>query len=78
MNEQRKLVGRRFRDFYRKDIHFQLTFEEIIWHSFIIDPRYAPLLDRRFRIRRREEVLRRRTNEPMTTSIASFIEKMSQ
>lgn len=53
--ERRGLVGRRYEDFLRNQIHFDLTPEEYAWRWGVADPRYAPQLERRKRSRRLTE-----------------------
>ncbi|RMG60848.1 MAG: hypothetical protein D6715_14600 [Calditrichaeota bacterium] len=53
--KHRRLVGRRYEDFLRNGIGLELSPEEQVWRALFSDPRYQASLDRRRRIRRRDE-----------------------
>ncbi len=50
--EKRHLIGRRYEDYLRNNIHIELSPEERTWRMAFNDPRYGRLLDRRRRYRR--------------------------
>ena len=50
--EKRRLVGRRYEDYIRNDIHINLTPEERTWRMLISDIRYHSLVERRRGARR--------------------------
>ncbi|HFE64028.1 hypothetical protein B1H10_06315 [candidate division KSB1 bacterium 4484_188] len=55
MSGKRRLVGRRFEDFIRNGILFNLSPAEKVWQDVVTDSRYQPLLDRRTDIRRKTD-----------------------
>ncbi len=53
--EKRSLVGRRYEDYLRNDIHIELTTDELLWRMVLNDPRYNALVERREGPRRKDD-----------------------
>lgn len=53
--ERRRLVGRRYEDYYRNKIFIELTPEELLWRMLLSDPRYNSLIERRKGFRRKSD-----------------------
>jgi len=54
--ERRRLVGRRYEDYYRNKIFIELTPEELLWRMLLSDPRYNSLIERRKGFRRKSDL----------------------
>lgn len=61
--ERRILVGRRYEDYLKNKIVFELTGEELLWQMIYSDPRYSPIIERRETVRRKSDAPLR---EPFT------------
>lgn len=53
--ERRRLVGRRYEDYFRNKIFIELTPEELLWRMLFSDSRYNSLIERRKGFRRKSD-----------------------